>query len=211
MKKLNLMALILCLTLHFTTFAQDNSRKIKITADNFSIYNRKATYDKGTVHLNAAKNDGMLWLNGVDFKNGVIEFDMRGKNAPGQSFVGLAFHGQDNKKFDAVYFRPFNFKNPSRNDHAVQYVNMPKNGWSALRNAFPGKYESTINPLPNDEEDWFHVRIAINHPNVKVYINNAEENTLDIDQISTIGHGKIGFWVGNGSEGWFKNLSISNE
>ncbi len=34
---------------------------------------------------------------------------MRGKNVFQKSFIGIAFHGQDDKTYDAVYCRPFNF------------------------------------------------------------------------------------------------------
>ena len=69
---------------------------------------------------------------------------MKGKNLQGQSFVGVAFHLIDGKTFDAIYFRPFNFFNPERNTHSVQYISMPDHPWQQLRQDFPGKYESKI-------------------------------------------------------------------
>src|SRR5687768_8346883 len=62
------------------------------------------------VRLNEKPDDGVAWLVGSDFKEGTIEVDLRGKNKPGQSFVGIAFRGVDDTTYDAVYFRPFNFK-----------------------------------------------------------------------------------------------------
>jgi len=43
---------------------------------------------------------------------------------------------------------------------------------------------------------------------VKVYANGSEQPSLEIKQISDRKQGKVGLWVGNGSEGWFKNLKI---
>src|SRR3954465_3895532 len=39
------------------------------------------------------EGDGLAWWPDVTLGNGVIEFDVRGKDAQGQSFVGIAFHG----------------------------------------------------------------------------------------------------------------------
>jgi hypothetical protein len=167
-------------------------------------------FNQDVIHLNAKANDGILWLKGSDFGNGTLELDIKGKNDPGKSFVGLAFHGFEDGTFDAVYFRPFNFKNPERNTPSVQYISMPDNDWSALRKAFPDKYENVIEPVP-DSDDWFHAKIEINYPYVKVYVNGSKKPTLEIKQLSERKHGTLGLWFGFGSEGWFKNLVITQK
>lgn len=196
----------------FTSIGSTNAQKkhIEATPENWTVYNREVDFNNNIIHLNANDNDGVLWLNGTDFKNGIIELDIKGKDTRGQSFVGVAFHGLDNDSFDAIYFRPFNFKNPERKSHSVQYIDMPKNEWSTLRNKFPGKYENTVNPVP-DPNDWFYAKIVINFPEIKVYINNSEEPSLVVNQISERKNGKIGLWVGNGSEGWFKNFILTSK
>ena len=132
------LSLLLILSSGSMLTAQRNN--IEITRKNSTAFNRDAVFENGIVHLNANANDGILWINNLDFKNGTIELDIKGKNAQGQSFVGMAFHGIDNQMYDVVYFRPFNFKNPERKMHAIQYVSLPKHDWSTLRQAFPGKY-----------------------------------------------------------------------
>lgn len=203
MKTIQLFTLMISLS--FSMYAQKAKPSAEATSGQWTAHNREASFNKEVIHLNAQANDGILWLNNSSFKNGTIELDIKGKNMPGQSFVGIAFHGLDNSTFEGVYFRPFNFRNPERNSHSVQYISMPDNDWSTLRDAFPGKYENTINPVP-DPEDWFHAKIVVNHPEVKVYVNGAEKPSLEIEQISDRKQGKVGLWVGNGSEGWFKNL-----
>jgi hypothetical protein len=207
MKTINFFTLLIACLLSSSLYAQT----VSTDPDNWTVYNREVNFSGALIHLNAQERDGILWLNNFNFSNGVIELDLKGKNAPGQSFVGFAFHGQDNEEFDAVYFRPFNFKNPNRNSHSIQYISMPDNDWSTLRNAFPGKYENTIYPVPDPVDDWFHARIVVKHPNVKVYVNGSDEPTLEVEQISNSRQGKVGLWVGNGSEGWFKNISITNQ
>lgn len=189
--------------------AQNEHRKMK--PENYTVFNRKVLHEDGTVYLNAGTGDGMLWLNNTEFKNGTIELDIKGRNVPGKSFTGIAFHGKNNHIFDAVYFRPFNFKNPDRNKHSLQYISMPNHDWSALRQAYPGKYENTISPVPENEDEWFHAKIVVNYPHVTVYINGSKKPSLEVEQLSNATQGKIGFWVGNGSDGWFKNLVIKAE
>jgi len=174
----------------------------------WSVLNRKATYDQA-VYLDKKFGDGILWLNKFVITNGRIELDIKGKNEQGASFVGVAFHGLNDTTFDAIYFRPFNFKNPARSNHSLQYVSEPQYGWSRLREEFPGKYESVINPVP-DPEDWFHATIVIEYPVVKVFVDNAETPSLTINQLSARKKGWVGFWVGNTSDGYFRNLKITS-
>lgn len=190
--------------------AQSRVETPLVNSDNFTEFNRKASFGNGEAYLNADKDDGMLWLNDSFFRNGTIELEIKGKDTPGQSFVGVAFHGKDPKTFDAVYFRPFNFRNPERNGHSVQYISLPGNEWFVLREKFPGKYENRIDPLPDPVDDWFHARIVVNYPEIKVYVNHAAQPTLEVRQLSDRGEGNVGFWVGNGSEGWFRNLKITH-
>lgn len=205
-------AKFLCLILGLFIFGSSNAQQEKEAASakpgNWTVYNREVSFEKGIIHLNAQSEDGILWLNESVFGNGTIELDIKGENIPGQSFVGVAFHGKDTATFDAIYFRPFNFLNPERASHAVQYIAMPVNDWYTLRNAFPGKYENTINPVPKLVDDWFHAKIVVEYPKVKVFINGSHNPTLEIEQISSRKQGKVGLWVGNNSEGWFRNLEI---
>ena len=152
---------------------------------------------------------GIAWIDDYEFANGVIEFEVRGKNVPQQSFVGVAFHGSDVVTYDAVYFRPFNFKSedPERRGHAVQYISQPTFTWQKLRSEHPGAYEQPVQPPP-DPDAWFHVRIVVNSPKVSAFVNNAKQPSLLVEQLSARKKGRIGIWVGEGSGGDFANLRI---
>jgi len=178
------------------------------------VFNRKVSTftenDKKGIRFSKNENDGVAWLNGVEFSNGTVELDIRGKDVFQQSFVGIAFHGTDNKTFDAVYFRPFNFQStdPVRKIHAVQYVAYPDYPWQILRDKFNGKFEKAVIPSPNGTE-WFHVKITIKYPIVTVFVNGNQEPSLTIEKLNTRKTGKIGIWVGNNSDGDFANLQIT--
>jgi hypothetical protein len=177
------------------------------------VHNRTASAGSDrekSIRLDARAGDGMAWLVGSDFTEGTIEVDLRGANKPGQSFIGIALRGIDDTTFDAVYFRPFNFKNPEapRRSRAVQYVSMPQFPWERLRNESPGKYESAVNPVP-DPDGWFHTRIVVADRKISVFVNDATEPCLVVTELTDRRGGMIGLWVGNGSAGDFGNLKIT--
>jgi hypothetical protein len=162
------------------------------------------------IMLSAKPDDGVAWLNGVDFANGTIELDIYGKDVLQQSFLGVAFHGSDARAFDAVYFRPFNFKaaDSVRKIHAVQYESNPLYPWNILREKYNGQYEKNIIPPP-DPNKWFHVKIVVNYPSIAVFVNGNNQPSLSIKQLNDRKTGKLGLWVGNNSDGAFANLKVT--
>jgi hypothetical protein len=175
----------------------------------WKIHNRIVTYHEAenAILVNAQPGDGLVWLNDFKFGNGIIELDIKGCDTRGRSFVGFAFHGLDEETFDGIYFRPFNFKSPERKGHAVQYISHPEKTWNFLRSNFPEQYENPVTPVP-DPNEWFHAKIEIEYPDIRVYVNNSEIPSLEVQQLSDRKTGWIGFWTGNNSPGSFKNLVI---
>jgi hypothetical protein len=161
------------------------------------------------VRLSESPGDGVAYLEGIELADGAIEFDIRGKDVQGQSFVGVAFHGLDEKTYDGIYFRPFNFKaeDPARRLRAVQYISHPTYTWDKLRTEHPGKYEQPVNPVP-DPNGWFHARVVVASPKVSVFVNDAKEPSLVVEQLSDRKKGLVGLWAGNTSGGEFANFKI---
>jgi hypothetical protein len=196
-------------------FAQKTIPKLSNITDKkvWVVHNRAAVSEQKNnetvLYFNAQKGDGLAVFQDLEFENGVIEFDVKGKNVPGKSFVGIAFHIQDEETFNAVYFRPFNFKNPdkARSGHSVQYICHPDFPWHALRKDFPEQFENPVNPIPNPE-DWFHAKVVVQWPTVKVFVEKSKESCLEVQMKSAFKKGKVGFWAGNGSDGAYKNLII---
>ena len=190
----------------------------KLLADKqLEVLNREvgplANGDKKGIKLTAKENDGFAWLKGVNFSNGVIELDIKGKDVLQQSFVGIAFHGTGVvNTADVIYFRPFNFRaaDPIRKIHAVQYVSLPKYDWEILREKYNGQYEKAVDPAPKADE-WFHAKIVVQYPQVSVYVNGNPKPNLKVNLLSTTKIGKLGLWVGNNSDGQFADLSVTNE
>ena len=178
-----------------------------------TVFNRTATrVVDGTrqgVRLGESAGDGVAYVTGVEFGDGTLEFDVKGKDVQQQSFVGIAFHGVDGTTYDAVYFRPFNFKtdDAARRLRAVQYIAHPTHTWQKLRTDTPGQYEKPVSPVP-DPNGWFRARVVVAHPRVSVFVGDATEPSLVVTQLSDRKKGLVGPWVGNNSAGEFANLKI---
>lgn len=204
--KLNIIFVITTLCISLASFGQQSVYLPDLSAisDNtkWGNFDRDVRFDS-VVIFKAKESEGAVWLKDYSFANGKIEVDLKGKNLQGQSFIGVAFHLVDSKTYDAIYFRPFNFFNPQRNTHSIQYISMPGHPWQQLRQDFPGKYESKIADPPNPD-DWFHVTIEINFPKVSVFVNNEKTASLVVEQLSTNKTGFIGLWTGYMSDGQFK-------
>jgi hypothetical protein len=164
---------------------------------------------KAGLHLSEAPDNGVAYLQGIELGNGTIELDIRGRDVQQQSFVGVAFHGVDDTTYDAVYFRPFNFKtdDQARRKRAVQYISHPTYPWQKLRAEHPGEYEQPVSPAP-DPNAWFHVRVVVASPKVSVFVADATQPSLVVTQLSERHTGRVGLWVGNNSGGDFANLKI---
>jgi hypothetical protein len=182
-------------------------------AKGLKVFNRSiSSVNDGTkkgVRLSENPGDGVAYLQGIDFSNGTLEFDVKGKDVQQQSFAGVAFHGVDGTTYDAIYFRPFNFRteDPARRSRAVHYISHPTHTWQKLRAEQPGKYEQAVNPVP-DPNAWFHVRVVVASPKASVFVGDAKEPSLVVNQLSERKKGLIGLWVGNNSGGDFANFKI---
>jgi hypothetical protein len=154
-------------------------------------------------------SNGILWLKGVDFKTGIVDVDLRGRDVFQQSFLGIVFHGVDTTTNDVIYFRPFNFQatDTLRRMHAVQYISEPDFPWDKLRKEHPLVYENAVNPFP-EATAWFHAHIVINADNIVVYVDHSDKPSLTVKKLNNRQNGLIGLWS-SGLPGDFANLVIT--
>lgn len=152
---------------------------------------------------------GLAWSPALAFTDGDIEFDVRGRDIPGHSFVGIAFHIVSDTSFDAVYLRPFNFQSAdsARRAHALQFVSSPAYPWDKLRAEQPGVFEQAV-PSSVLPTAWIHVRVRVRGPAVDVYLDRAETPVLSVVNPSSHHSGGVGYFVHGTSVGDFRNLVI---
>jgi hypothetical protein len=182
--------------------------------DDLRVVNRGLAVEGGdgspqVVHLDSASGMGIAWIAGQSFDQGTIEFDAKGKDVFQKSFIGIAYHGADDSTYEAVYFRPFNFKatDPDRKLHAVQYMAMPSHDWPRLRKEHPNQYEKPVIPAP-EPTAWFHVKIEVTSDKVRVFVDHHDSPVLEVTPLVPPQGTMIGYWVGHESDGYWKNLVI---
>ncbi|MCC6461369.1 MAG: DUF1080 domain-containing protein [Saprospiraceae bacterium] len=185
-----------------------------VRSEGIRVFNRTATLiDEPSyqgIRLSKEYGEGVAWLTGVEFSNGTIEFDVRGEDVKQHSFVGLAFHGQNDSTYDAIYLRPFQFRAPDEvlRHRSIQYVSFPDFTWRRLRALSPGKYENAVDPAP-DPNAWMRVRIVVQGTTVSTYINGNPSPSLVVEKVTAVHTGSIGFYVADTSGGDFANISIT--
>lgn len=184
----------------------------RLTAGRLRVVNRAAEAADGgdALRVNAAPGIGLIWIEGVDFAEGTIEADICGRDVRSESFVGVAFHGQSDQQYEAVYLRPFNFRSSSaaRVQHGVQYVAMPDNDYAHLRQKSPGEFEAAV-PPSTAPASWNHLRVVVRSGSVQVFIGSADKPSLDVPALQSKRRGPVGLFVDNGSDGAFANLRIA--
>jgi hypothetical protein len=160
--------------------------------------------------VDAKPGNGVVWVEGTDFSQGSIELDVRGKDVLQQSFLGVAFHGKDDKTYEAVYLRPFNFRaqDPARHQHAVQYISLPDFDWPRLRKEFPEEFENPVDASVSPTE-WVALRVVVKGQTIQIFVGPVKTPTLEVRKLGTLDGGRVGLWVGNNSDGDFANLRIT--
>jgi hypothetical protein len=184
----------------------------QLTAGKLRAVNREVTklQERNGVHLSENDGPGVAWIEGSDFAEGTIEADVRGRDVLQRSFVGIAFHRKDDQTYESVYLRPFNFRaeDPTRHQHAVQYVTVPEYDWPRLRKEFAEEFENPVDAslVPGD---WIPLRVVVKGKTVQIYAGNVKSPALEVRKLGQLDRGMIGLWVGNSSDGDFANLRIT--
>jgi hypothetical protein len=168
------------------------------------------------IRLTAEGEDGFAFVNGTQFRDGAIEFDMAthlttppGVRMPG--FSGIVFRARpDGAHFEQFYLRPGNSKSEDQamRNHSVQYTAEPGFGWEKLRRQWPFIYESYAD-LQLDE--WIPVKVEVQGRLAKLYVNGSQNPSLVVDGMKGEDlQGAIALWTYAGEETYFSNLRVTN-
>jgi hypothetical protein len=150
------------------------------------------------------------------FTDGTLEVsigaELTGKGAPDdRGFAGLSFHiADDFASHETVYLRMTNGRlndpppPPPRIDRAIQYVADPGFHFDRSRKEFPGHYEKGADIAVGL---WHRLRLEIAGPNLRALVDGRE--VLVLDDLRFAGRrGPVGLFVGDGSRGFFRELTI---
>ena len=164
----------------------------------------------GAIHVSEKEAPGLVWIDGVSFTDGTIEVDIRGRDVLQRSFLGVAFHGKDDRTYESVYLRPFNFRSPdaARTHHAAQYMMLPSFDWPKLREQFPEEFEGSVDASVAPTE-WVTLRVVARGSRVQAYAGASATPVLDVRKLGDLFGGRVALWTGNNSDGDFANLRIT--
>jgi len=170
------------------------------------------------VKLTGDRNsDGYALVKGLRFHNGTIDLDAAGAPAPGaeagaRGFIGINFRIQaDRAHWENLYIRPTNGRaaDQLRRNHSTQYTSYPDWPWDRLRNETPGMYESYTDMAAGE---WTHLRIVVHGTDASLFVGPADQPCLVVHDLK-LGdvEGSVALWIGPGTEGYFRNLKISEK
>lgn len=176
------------------------NRTISIATDGQSDY----------IKVSESAGEGIVWLPIDNLSTGSFTLEVRGKDEFQKSFVGLAFNGQNDSTYEAVYCRPFNFlaADSVRRIHSIQYIAHPEFTWKKLRDERNAEFENAIQ-FPPEPNNWFSMTIHVTDTEVIALINGNANPALKVNRLRTAKSGKIGIFLGAGSGGDFRKLVFS--
>ena len=160
--------------------------------------------------------DSLVPLAVGDFGDGVIEAEVAGllgptASATSRGFIGIAFRVQDDpSRYEAFYVRPLNGRDQDqlRRNHSTQYIAMPDHPWHLLRTKTPGVYESYADMVAGE---WIQLRIEIEGAKARFFVGGASQPTLIVNdlKLGAAARGGVALWIGDGTEGYFRNVRVA--
>ncbi len=170
--------LILLFVLAATAAAFAQKRKatpVPLTADAWTFSPQKVEFvtEGGVPAMKILPNAGKVVARDVDFSSGTIEFDIKLVNPIFDSFY---FRMKDAGEAECFYFRNERAGHPEFGD-AVQYA--PVLGGATLWDVFP-QYQTGAT---FSREAWNHVKLVISGAQMRVYVNNPAQPTLEVPRL----------------------------
>lgn len=150
------------------------------------------------------------------FHNGVIEVDVCGRllpNAPdyARGFIGIVFRANEaDSEFESFYIRPTNGKDCNdliRKAHGCQYFSYPGYTFSYFREFGITAYEGQVDTIALNE--WSHIKAEIQDNHGKFYVDGVMVLEVNGFKHGPDDRGAVGLYVDIGTDGLFRNLSIT--
>jgi len=158
------------------------------TADGASV--RSEERNKKTVHIaTATRRVGYLWLDGVTFRDGTVEVELKGTGV-----FGIALG--DPKEPEQVVVRPALFGKAGA--AAIEYIPAAGHGQAV---------SSPNVKSPIRADDWFAVKVDVKAKELRVFVGESSESSLTIARKSR--PGSVGINIHEGGEGSFADFKVT--
>jgi DNA-binding beta-propeller fold protein YncE len=155
-------------------------------------------------HLGQKALIGTAFLNGADFGDGVIEFDLAVTGV--RSYPGILFRTRPDGSWERFYIRPHRAGNvpPPLYTDVVQYVAAFNrvDSWQL----YNGERLTAGAVVPCGR--WFHVKVEVAGDQARIFLDNSEKPVLQVDRLRHgIRKGGIGLMGPPDGSAYFANFS----
>lgn len=172
------------------------AKQIAINEDTWKLLGQGASIVEHDGRPALRVNRGRASLEGIDFENGLISFDIKMKEARG--FSGIYFR-QNDQNSEYFYLRSHQSGNPDANQYTPVY-----NGISGWHLYYGERYSA---PTNYTFDSWMNVVLAVKGDKMDVYID-SEEPVLHVDKLlGNFSGGNIQFG-GAGQDFHISNIKV---
>jgi hypothetical protein len=146
-------------------------------------------------------NRGVALANGIELRDGVIEFEMAA--TPQSSFLGVSFHAAAHDNAEIIFFRV----GQSGTTQAVQY-GPALNSLGAAWQVFSGAGANARAEL--QRERWIHVRVELAAGSATLFLDRQQEPVLTVPRLAGTSGNGLGVWTGLFGRGaYYSNFAYS--
>ncbi len=172
MKK-NALVVCFCLINYLLVAQTSPTDTVPMVAEQWTFEPGKVEFvqENGKPAMNILPGAGKVVAKNLNFSDGTIEFDVKPN---GLTFY---FRYQDPQENECFYFRMGQARNATAPD-AVQYA--PVIDGVLMWDIYP-HYQSNASFTQND---WNHVKLVISGSQMRMFVNNPDQPTLEVDQLA---------------------------
>ncbi len=143
-------------------------------------------------------NRGVALLRGASMDNGTLDLDVAASDTT--NFLGVVFRAASPRFSNVVFLRA----GASGTEEAVQY-GPAFNSVGVAWQVYHGDGANAVADVPRNR--WVHLKVELNGPEARVYVDTATTPTLVIPRVVTSGGTRLGVWAGAFGRGaYFSNI-----
>lgn len=175
---------IILLLMSLQTLAFNQAQKISFSSPEWRFGNDKhkiETY-KGKECL--YMEPGFTVYQGLEFKNGIIEYDVSFSDT--RQFTGVVFRRENDTNYEEFYLRPHQSGQVDANQYTPVFNGL--SGWQLYHGEGHGA------PYSYKFDDWMHVKLIVLEERMEVYIEDMETPLVYVPKLKRATRtGEIGF------------------
>lgn len=143
-------------------------------------------------------NRGVALVRGASMENGTLDLDVAASDTT--NFLGVAFRAATPRFSNVLFLRP----GASGTEEAVQY-GPAFNSLGVAWQVYHGDGANAVADVPRNR--WMHVRIELDGPAARLYVDTATAPTLVVPRVVASGGAGLGVWAGAFGRGaYFSNV-----